>query len=217
VNAFKELKESAQKKISIGNWGVELSNSPNVLKLVGKEKKIFLLAGRQIVTKENLEVLAIGLEDEYKDGKPIDEVINDVKKLKSIPIIPWGFGKWTGKRKEIVEKIILQNDVNPIYLGDNGNRPWFMKASKLLVNGTVKGMLNLPGSDPLPFSREEQKPGSFGFVIEDTLNEDNPFDSFYQIITGSESNFKTFGKLESAYYFFKNQIAMQIVKRTRNK
>lgn len=216
VNVFEKLQNTAERKEKIGDWQGELTNENNSVLFRKDNFLLFLIAGRQIVTKENLEVLSFGLKEAIIDGKPIEEVIQHVVKSGAIPIIPWGFGKWFSPRKQILEKIILQKKSYPIFLGDNGNRPWIFKKSKLITLAfNNNNILDLPGSDPLPFNREVQKPGSFGFYIDDVINQDKPFDSIYKIITTTKKQFTTYGKLESLFYFVKNQVAMQLVKRNR--
>lgn len=214
ANIFEKLKKTAKNNIPIGKYSLNLTNSSNVLKINNKHP-LFIISGKQIITKENLEVLAIGLENEYDDGIRIEKVLSDVINSHCIPIIPWGFGKWIGKRKKILENLILNNEYFPIFLGDNGNRTWFLHKSRLFKIAQRKNIFNLQGSDPLPFSREVTKPGSYGIILDDCLDERNPFESLYQILIHTESQFQVYGKLESLLYFLKNQISMQLVKRNR--
>lgn len=216
VNVFKDLVESSKKGKNISNWIIKLTGNTNTILLIDESNfKLFVVAGRQIVTKERLEVLALGLNYDYYDGKSINEVIKYVTDSKSIPVIPWGAGKWFGRRKSFVEKLILQKKTNPLYLGDNGNRPFFWSKPKLFELAEKNGIFNLPGSDPLPFISEVNKPGSFGFILDGELSEENPFDSFSKLIMESEKQFSAYGKLESLFSFIKNQILMQIVKQNR--
>lgn len=216
INTFDKLKNIAEKEERISEWKINFTKEVNTLSVTKNSFQIFVIAGRQIVTEKKLEVLAIGLKEDYQDGKPIGEVINHVVEAGAFPIIPWGFGKWFSPRKQTLEKIILQKKSYPIFLGDNGNRPWIFNKSKLFkLANKNNNVLDLPGSDPLPFKREVQKPGSFGFYIENVINQDKPFDSIYKIITTSKEQFNTYGKLESLFYFVKNQVAMQLVKRNR--
>ncbi|MBK7105267.1 MAG: hypothetical protein IPH62_08285 [Ignavibacteriae bacterium] len=216
ANYFANLFDKAETNEKIGNW--EIVNTPNQNSIILKDKdsfEIFLIAGRQIVTKENLEVLALGLNEDPNDGNPIEEVIKFVNANKAISVIPWGVGKWMGNRKQIVEKLVLQNNTFPIYLGDNGNRPFFWSKPEIFNEALKNGIINIPGSDPLPFLNEVKKPGSFGFIIDGNLDKEKPFDSIYEKINSSKIQFKTYGKLETGYNFLKNQISMQIVKRSR--
>ncbi|MCB0729824.1 MAG: hypothetical protein KDC88_02225 [Ignavibacteriae bacterium] len=215
VNYFNQLKQNADKSI-LSEWKIDLTENPNTIKLVDKENfTIYLIAGRQIVTNEKLEVLTLGLIEDPEDGKPIEEILAYVSNKKVISVIPWGVGKWMGYRKEIIEKLVLQNNTFPIYLGDNGNRPFFWSKPKIFSLAAKNNMLNIPGSDPLPFKNEVNKPGSFGFVLEGVLDIEKPFDSLFEKITSSKKQFATYGRLESLFNFFKNQISMQIVKRNR--
>lgn len=215
VNEFQKLSKLAGADNSLGDWNINLTNNSNTLAASKDNFKIYLVAGRQIITEEKLEVLAIGLEKEFKYGKQVKDVIQYVIEAKAIPIIPWGFGKWTGSRGNIVKELVMENSFSPFFLGDNGNRPWLFAFPSLIKAGILKEIFNLPGSDPLPFVREEIKPGSFGFKIKGTINDDNPYDSLYNLITNLKSQLSTFGKCESLTYFVKNQIAMQFLKRKR--
>ena len=215
INEFQKLRDIAAAEKSLGHWNINLTTNSNTLQASNNNFKIYLVAGRQIITEEKLEVLSIGLEREFKDGKPVKDVIQYVIEAHAIPIIPWGFGKWTGSRGNIIKKLVLENKFNPFFLGDNGNRPWLFTFPSLIKAGIEKGILNLPGSDPLPFVREETKPGSFGFKIQDSINFDSPYDSLYKFITDAKSQYATYGKCESLIYFIKNQIAMQFLKRKR--
>ena len=178
-------------------------------------KKIFFISGKQIVTTEKLEVLALGFNEDFKDGRPIEEVIDYVFSKNALPVLPWGVGKWNGKRGKKVNYLI-NNKSNIFFLGDNGNRPFFWKKPEIFNNAEKKGIINLPGSDPLPFISEEKRPGSFGFYFNEKVNEQTPFNDLKDKIINSKSSFSTFGKSESALRFFKNQIFMQIEKNKKN-
>lgn len=213
---FEILLQKALLKKKTERWNITCTLNNNVVKLTDQLGfEIFLIAGRQIVTKENLEVLAIGLLEDPEDGSSIDEVLEYVNKNNAIPIIPWGVGKWLGKREKIIKNLIAHNRSFPIYLGDNGNRPLFWKKSNLFNFAANHGIFNLPGSDPLPFRNGEKKPGSFGFLLKNSLDVSKPFDSVYSSINSTKKQFITFGKLEYPLNFLNNQISMQFVKRNR--
>ena len=175
----------------------------------------FLISGKQIVTQENLEILGLGMEGEVEDGMDIDRVIEKVIEAGCLPVLPWGFGKWTGDRGKVVDKLVGAKKYSPFFVGDNGNRPRFMKMPEQLTTGMGNSMRNLQGSDPLPFRHEAEKVGSFGVQITGTLSKETPFDSLYQILSEEAVDIEPYGDLESALRFVKNQVAMQIVKRLR--
>lgn len=218
VNFFDSFKKEIENDDKYGNWSIILTNDSNCLLFRSSNNfEIYIFAGRQIVTAESLEVLAIGLENEIKDGLLLNEVISKVNSSGKISIIPWGAGKWMGKRGQFVEKLILEKRNFPIFLGDNGNRPWFWKISNLFKLAESKKIFNLPGTDPLPFNNQELRPGNFGFCLDGYINSNKPYEDFLNKIKNISAPVKTYGKLETSIKFFKNQIAMQLVKRKRNR
>ena len=101
---FSELKE----KTSVAsNWTFNETNEPDSLFAQDiNGHRILIINGRQIVTSENLEVLALALSNELPDGKPIDGVVEWVIQNNGIPVIPWGFGKWWGHRGNVLSKTL---------------------------------------------------------------------------------------------------------------
>lgn len=59
----------------------------------GRGQSLFLIAGRQIATAENLEVLALATEAKIEDGETLEETVHSVSETGAIPVIPWGTGK----------------------------------------------------------------------------------------------------------------------------
>jgi len=215
MSVYGELSRKAINQEKIGDWGIHTTAEQNTLMLQDNAGfEIIVVAGRQIVTRDKVEVLAVGLNEDIDDGEPIDAVIAYAVRAHAIPILPWGPGKWLGKRKKIVQGLVNAGKY-ACYLGDNGNRPWLWRKSEIFNNGADHHSFNLPGSDPLPFANEAVKPGSFGFCIEGALDREKPFTSLYGHIVNSSQQFETYGTLESTANFFKNQFAMQLVKRSR--
>jgi hypothetical protein len=141
-----------------GSWMFSRTNENNsLLAKSGDSKNLLLIAGRQIVTSEGLEVLALFTNECFKDGDPIKKLIEDIKNRGGIPVIPWGFGKWMGKRGVVLNRLI-ESAKNPyFYLGDNGNRPLFLTDPAQFKLAQNKNIRNLPGSDPLRPPRSLQR------------------------------------------------------------
>lgn len=179
-------------------------------------KKIYVVAGKQIVTKENLEVLALGQYEPVKSGDSINDTIKVVIENGSIPVVPWGVGKWLGKRGKIVENLIKQRKFISLFLGDNSNRPFFWPKSKLFSFAEKAGINNLQGSDPLPFNGEAFRIGSFGSFIDASMDDLNfPFKSIKKILLDVNININEYGKLEKLIKSIKNQLNMQLVKHSK--
>ncbi len=116
---------------------------------------LLIIAGRQIITAEKIEVLAQCTSELFPDGLPLDETIERAKATGALVVLPWGVGKWFGARGRLVAQAVERHDV---LLGDNAGRPIGWPSPALFSRRAV-----LPGSDPLRLKSEERVVGTFGF------------------------------------------------------
>ena len=176
-------------------------------------QELFLIAGYQIVTTEGLEVLALGAtRRDHLDGRPFREVIRILDDQGGLPVVPWGFGKWTGRRGALLRKFLSGPVQNPFFLGDNSGRPGFIPPPALFSIGVKKGILILPGSDPLPFPSETQRPGGFGFSLTGSLDPERPSREIKELLLDPAVKLKPYGRLETTARFLRNQWKMQLQK-----
>ncbi|MBU1567559.1 MAG: hypothetical protein KJ630_18275, partial [Proteobacteria bacterium] len=84
------------------------------------EDRIFLLGGRQIVTTERLEVLALATTISIADDLPLAETVNTIRHQGGLAVLPWGAGKWLGKRGQLVEAFLKNASPDRLFVGDNG-------------------------------------------------------------------------------------------------
>jgi hypothetical protein len=103
------------------------------------------------------------------------------------------------------------------FLGDNGNRPSFWFRPDFFTKAESAGIRNLSGSDPLPFQRECQRPGSFGIRIPGSLNPDLPAQDLKDKLLDASTQIRPFGTGETFIRFFHNQSGMQYFKYVRKK
>src|SRR4051794_39643129 len=101
--------------------------------------KLLVIAGRQIVTAERIEVLALLTSETFEEGRPLDETIQRTKLAGALVVLPWGVGKWCGARGRSVANAAIRYAVQ---LGDNGGRPLGWPRPVLFREHCV-----LPGSD----------------------------------------------------------------------
>ena len=200
-----------------GNWKFHhTSENYSIITKCRDSKKLILVAGRQVVTAEKLEVLSLCTSDTFGDGKPILSLIREIEEKRGIAVIPWGVGKWVGNRGRIVKNII-NNNTSLIYLGDNRNRPDFWPQPALFKIAEQKGIRVLPGSDPLPFNSESCRAGSYGFSTDLKIDPKRPGKAIRQMLRNTgDAIGSRFGRLENNFKFFLNQLRMQIVKRNSN-
>ena len=193
---------------------VEKTQEPCTLLVSKNNCEIIVIGGRQLVTRENLEVLAVGTRKNFKEHRPLNEMIEDIKQEGALAIVPWGFGKWWRTRGKIIEDYLRDaKDSSELAIGDSGNRPFFIPKEAIFNIATKQGILNLPGSDPLPFSADAKRPGSFGSVWHGRINRNRPFESLQKIIKNPVNGTDFFGSPESISRFFLNQVRMQLRKR----
>ncbi len=174
-------------------------------------ERLFVIAGRQIVSSERLEVLALGLVEPYADGQPLKSILADLRATECISVLPWGAGKWTGKRRRLVETVFQDPACADVFLGDSGNRPYFWRYPGFSDQSGHGAPRNLPGSDPLPLSNQERRIGSYGVMLRGPLNSRKPFNDLKKKITEAGA-IETFGRQEQLFQFLFSQTAMQLRK-----
>ena len=179
--------------------------------------EINIVAGRQIVTAERLEILALGSTAKWEDGLAASDIVELVTSSGAIPVLPWGFGKWLGRRRYAVESLIGKFGDGSLYLGDNSGRPRMLPDPAEFGAAKGSSMRILPGSDPLPFSSESDRAGSFGFYIDDVADSKGVWTGLCTVLQQGEGSLHSYGSLESPLRFVRNQVAMQYVTRVANR
>ena len=202
-----------------GPWGfhhTEESCSLYAIRENGEE--ILIIAGRQIQTKEGLEVLAVGSTQHVAERMTIDETLARVKEIGSLAIIPWGFGKWWFRRGAVVTRLLESGQRGSFFLGDNSGRPLLSKRPRHFRTAEERGFSVLPGSDPLPFPYETTKVGRYGFLMDGQVCRKRPAEQLKRMTHEIVSTPPAFGGLEGFLAFCRNQSVIQInkhVKRVR--
>jgi hypothetical protein len=181
--------------------------------LIGENGRLcFLLKGRQIVTKENLEVLLIASGREIEDGLSIDTVIRQIMDNNDMAVLAWGFGKWFFNRGKIIREVIHKYVYPGLFVGDNSGRPVFWPTPPQFNQARLLNIPILNGSDPLPFPGEENKPGSYGFSLTGAFDTEEPAGSLWKLLLSPETVFEPFGRRDSAAAFLKRQIKIRLRK-----
>lgn len=216
-NYFSKLRQIAQEGGQLGErWTLQLTQEEGSLYAKKSDSQgIFLIAGSQIVTSENLEVLALMTANRFQDGASLERTAHNVVEHGGLPVIPWGFGKWLGRRGQIVSQFLNQKTCPHIFLGDNSGRPVFWRHSPIFECAKQVGIAVLPGTDPLPFPREVKRPGKFGFRLNNHLNSERPAETLKDILLNLDTQPSAYGVLENPLRFVQNQVAMQVTKRRK--
>lgn len=173
---------------------------------------ILVVAGRQIVTAEGLEILALLTEGTIDDGLEFDIVMRSIRESGGIIVLPWGVGKWLGKRGRIVTRILQSNEGNDLFLGDNSGRPVFWGTPAHFARAAARGIRILPGSDPLPLASQYSRIGDFGFRLDHKLSDTYPIKDLRSFLVRPGTSISRYGHLESPVQFFKNQFLIRVRK-----
>ena len=197
-------------------WTASPSGHPAHVRLAGpKGAALNVISGYQIITTERLEVLALGCVERIPDGAPMRHTIDAARALGAIPVVPWGFGKWLGRRGEHVRSLLESPGTGELFFGDNSNRLSGLPEPPILRRAKAAGFHVLPGTDPLPFPREAGRVGALGFSLEcEAATEDPDSWSVIREKIGYCEAVRPFGSLEGPWAFARNQIAMQLHKRS---
>ena len=196
-----------------GYWELEPSSEPEALVVRRGGTRLYLFAGRQIVTRERLEVLALGTTAPLPDDEPIDTTLKAVGNVGAAAVLPWGVGKWLGARGAVVARVLDDPRFAHVFLGDNGNRLELAPEPKQLAAARRAGRRVLPGSDPLPLRGEEVRAGSYGFAIDVPLDGLRPAAALLALL-GSGAALTAFGRCTPFTRFVGRQLALKWQSRT---
>ncbi len=142
----------------------------------------YLIAGRQIVTRERLEVLALGADADIADGAPVKDVLERVRDAGAVPVLCWSPGKWFFERGRVVRALLESPASGRFLLGDTALRPKGWGYPALLALGRRRGFKVLAGSDPLPLAGEERRIGRYGVRVRAEFDPEAPAESVRRML-----------------------------------
>lgn len=210
----RQLSEWARKHKKINGkvcWQLLPTSEPYSFKAHGDEMNLICICGNQYVSQENIELLVFGLPGTVESGS-IKAMIEQAGQ-DSLIILPWGVGKWLGRRGKIISNLICRDLPSNILLGDNGGRPWAWKRVRQFTEASKKGMKILRGSDPLPMVGDGCRAGSFGSICTGTIDMDYPGASVVRLLCRQRGTCHDYGRLLPMLSFFKSQIMLRLKKK----
>lgn len=197
-----------------GAWTLEPTGEPSSLmaRRSPDGARLLVIAGRQVRTREGLEVLALLSTEEFPDGLPFRDALARVRWSGAVPVLPWGFGKWWFYRGSLIEGILRRPEPKWLFLGDNGGRPALGGPPRLLREGRA---LVLPGSDPLPLPEHATRAGSFGLLMREGVEERRPAAALRRWLREISAQPPVFGGCQSLARFCRDQVALRLRRRPR--
>jgi hypothetical protein len=174
---------------------------------------LVVIGGRQLVTREGVEVLALMTARDFPHGLELADTLRLVRQDGAIAVLPWGFGKWTFERGAAVTSVLRAS--TDVFVGDNGGRWRLLLTPEMFALARSRSIAILPGSDPLPFPSQVNRAGAFGFVVPRAIDLDHPSRDLRHWLRSQTAQPRSYGRLESAVPFVLNQVRMQWRKRLR--
>jgi len=192
-------------------WTVQSTGSDQVGFRHDDGSSIVFLNGRQLVTAEGLEVLAVGADNSLRDNLSLSRTLGAVRARGGLSAIAWGVGKWLGRRGRLVsEAVRAEAGSSDVVLGDNGGRPWWWARVPQFDLAAEVGMRILPGSDPLPIRGDEKRIASYGFEIALAGETEEELPAMLKSALGNPSfQIRVRGKRVGTWRFGSNQIRVR--------
>lgn len=179
-------------------------------------ERLILVRGRQVSTRERLEVVVVGTSEPIADDQPLDATIEPWLERDVLVMLPWSFGKWTGSRRRVVERSYESYGPHGVRLADTGVRPDWLREPKLLHRAAGDDRPVFLGSDPLPFHYEVNRIGSTGFVL-DGVDSCTSWTAMHEVLRGLRGSPPRFGSSVDTTSFARLQARMQLRKLFRGR
>jgi hypothetical protein len=194
-----------------GEWSVRpTAEDVSLLVCHAEQPRFVLVAGRQVVTADRLEVLTLGTAEPVANGSATEHAIDHAAAEHALAIIPWGFGKWWAGRGARIARLVGDSRGRTFFLGDNGGRPHSFPAPPLLRTAAHHGIWNLPGSDPLPLPGEASRTGSYGFLVPARPDLNRPFAQIREGVGRFRAQPRLFGKRAGVRHFLNVQTRLRL-------
>ncbi|MBN2411030.1 hypothetical protein JXQ31_05005 [candidate division KSB1 bacterium] len=171
---------------------------------------LYIIAGRQVVTREKLEICALATQYNQKDRTlNTRDTIKSVLDFGGIPALNWAPGKWFFSRGKIVRDVIENSNPESLLISETTMRPTIWPTPSLMKIAIKKGYKVIAGSDPLPFMKEENLIGSYCTLLTGKFDPEKPADSLRKLLLSS-ADIKRFGKRSGPLTFTKRQFNIML-------
>ena len=210
-NFFQELKNNASTNTLVAGWSISGVPGQPAVVLNKPDQHIIIIAGRQIITQQGLEVIALFHNLQYDDGEETQIVIDKINQDNGIAVLPWGVGKWLGKRGAIITDLLKANRPDKLAIADISARPSLWPDPEQFSLAKKSGYNCLYGTDPLPLNHDQLRIAGAGMIL------DLPSDPVQAVadlknILIEQLPEKIFGKRVSTLRFLKDQLMLRINK-----
>lgn len=182
---------------------VRMGREPGAVLIRQKDlPDLYLLAGRQFVSKEGLEVLALTGWEKYPERSySTADLIGKIRACGAAPVLNWAPGKWFFTRGRVVRRLIRKAELSDFLIGDTPLRHVLWPRPGLMRLAVRKGLRTAAGSDPLPFKGEEFMIGTYGNTARGAFDPKKPVTSVRRILNDPETLLRIIGQRNDPFRF----------------
>lgn len=195
-----------------GEWTLQSTGESISLAAHSGGRRVVVVAGRQVVTREGLEVLGLATDRELPFDLSVEETIRATYESGAIPVVPWGFGKWWFSRGKLLSKLLNTPPAPALFLGDNFGRPAAARSPRHFALAAERGISVLPGTDPLPIPSHVSLAGRYGMVLDNLPATLGVGSAVKSVLSRSDQPSDFFGHRVGLPFFLRSQIGIRFFK-----
>ena len=210
MNYFRKFRNAAGRAAGAVWTFHETGEAESLVARRDADASLLLIAGRQIITTEGLEVLALCCDADVRDGQPLPSVIEAASRLDAITVLPWAFGKWWSGRGGLIDRLVRSIHPTCIFLGDNGGRTQLAPRPRPFRVAESRGIGILPGSDPFPLRCDQKRVGGYGFAIDGTIERFRPAAALKRLLRNGTGRPLPYGNRIGMLGFCRNQLLIRL-------
>ena len=186
-NLFEELANGAKPDL-VDEFRVRLDGQSLLVQRESDGEYCHLVPGQQVITGENIEILSLACRQRVPEGQPAIDTVRAILEQGGVPVAAWAPGKWFFGRGKVVRSLLEAFTPAELAIGDTTLRPVGWLSPMIFREARARGFRMLFGSDPLPYSGEERRPGSYiASVTGEPGAGGKPFDVVRSLLTGDWS------------------------------
>jgi hypothetical protein len=198
---FKLLKQENVQEILNPLWILNTKEENALIVSSPTHGELFIIAGRQIATKERLEILSLTIDKNIPDGLPIRETLQLVLESGGLAVLNWAPGKWFFKRGDIINELLQEFSPQQLFMGDTTLRCKGWGEPKIMKVGSTNGFRIIAGSDPFPLKGEERLIGTYGLNLMGDFDPSYPISSIKDILLSDNADMVRNGKRTNLWPF----------------
>jgi len=209
INMFQSL--LAQRELEGGRWRfIQCADGLSVIAQHHGRDALLFIKGRQIRTRERLEILSLCCDADIPEDITTIDALNRAIDHDSLPVLPIGAGKWLGSRGRFVDEIMASPLGEKIWLGDNAGRLAAAPTPRQFIQARQQGRWVLPGSGTVAFRSQTPRIGRYGICLDIEVDRDSPAASIKQGVRAGGEHPVVFGRPDGLINYVRCQTLMQI-------